>query len=82
MFNKHLLFAVVLVMSGSMMLAQNNTNSPYTRFGYGEIVDSYTAEQRAMGGVAIAGRNPLSINTVNPASYTSVDSMKIGRAHV
>ena len=75
MFNKHLLFAVVLVMSGSMMLAQNNTNSPYTRFGYGEIVDSYTAEQRAMGGVAIAGRNPLSINTVNPASYTSVDSM-------
>ncbi len=75
MFNKHLLFAIVLLLTSGMMIAQNNTNSPYTRFGYGELIDTYSAEQRAMGGIAIANRNPLSINTVNPASYTSIDSL-------
>ncbi|MCE1155875.1 MAG: hypothetical protein LWW91_07130 [Bacteroidales bacterium] len=75
MFNKHFLFAVVLLVVGAGVYAQNNTNSPYTRFGYGELVDTYSAEQRAMGGVAIAGRNNLGINTVNPASYSSVDSL-------
>ncbi|MDD3196454.1 MAG: hypothetical protein PHU68_11760 [Paludibacter sp.] len=75
MFNKHFLFVVVMVVCSGWILAQNNTNSPYTRFGYGELIENYTAEQRAMGGIAIAGRNPLSINTVNPASYTSVDSL-------
>jgi hypothetical protein len=75
MFNKHLLFAVVSILTSGMMVAQNNTNSPYTRFGYGQLIDTYTAEQRAMGGLAIANRNPSSINAVNPASYTSVDSL-------
>jgi hypothetical protein len=75
MFNKHFLFAVVLLVVGAGVYAQNNTNSPFTRFGYGELVDTYSAEQRAMGGVAIAGRNKLGINTVNPASYSSVDSL-------
>jgi hypothetical protein len=32
-------------------------------------------EQRALGGVAIGSRSNTSINTVNPASYSSVDSM-------
>ena len=27
-------------------LLQNNTNSPYTRYGYGELVDVNSAEQR------------------------------------
>ena len=55
--------------------AQNNTNSPYTRFGYGNISDNTSAEHRAMGGVAIGARSLKSINTVNPASYSAVDSM-------
>lgn len=54
--------------------AQNNTNSPYTRFGYGEIIDVNSAEQRAMGGVSFALRDKQSINPSNPASYTAVDS--------
>jgi len=44
-------------------------------FGYGDISDNYAGEQRAMGGVAIGSRSKTSINTVNPASYSSVDSM-------
>lgn len=55
--------------------SQNNTNSPYTRFGYGDIGNNTNGEQRAMGGVSIATRSNRSINSVNPASYTAVDSM-------
>jgi len=75
MFNKNVLVVALLIVAGNL-IAQNNTNSPYTRFGYGEVIDTYTAEQRAMGGIAIAGRNPLAINTVNPASFTAVDSFQ------
>ncbi|GAB1415906.1 outer membrane protein transport protein [Paludibacter sp.] len=57
-----------------LSVAQNNTNSPYTRFGYGEIVDVNSGEQRAMGGVAFGLRNGNSINPANPASYSTVDS--------
>ena len=56
-------------------MGQNNTNSPYTRFGYGEISDNTSGEQRAMGGVGIAARSPNRINTVNPASYSVSDSL-------
>lgn len=55
--------------------AQNNTNSPYTRFGYGELVDASTGEQRGMGGLGIGTRLNNSINAINPASYSAVDSL-------
>ena len=54
---------------------QNNTNSPYTRFGYGDISDTNPGELRAMGGLAFGSRTKTSINTANPASYSAVDSM-------
>ncbi len=73
--NKLLHFVLLLIFTSSIVSAQNNTNSPYTRFGFGDINDNYTGEQRAMGGVAIGSRSKSSINTVNPASYSAVDSM-------
>lgn len=63
-------FVSILALSG-----QNNTNSPYTRFGYGSIADIASGEQRAMGGVAFGARSNRSINAANPASYSSVDSL-------
>ncbi|WP_277467103.1 hypothetical protein [Parabacteroides sp. PF5-6] len=57
------------------MWAQNNTNSPYTRFGYGEIADRSFAAGRAMGGIGIGLRTGKQVNALNPASYTSMDSM-------
>lgn len=69
----------LLVLSSFLFIqlskSQNNTNSPYTRFGYGDISDTNNGEQRAMGGVSIGSRSNSSINTVNPASYSRVDSM-------
>lgn len=73
--NKLLQIVFLLFVTTGVVLSQNNTNSPYTMFGYGDISDNYSGEQRAMGGVAIGSRSKTSINTVNPASYSSVDSM-------
>lgn len=56
-------------------MAQNNTNSPYTLYGFGDVSDNYSGEQRAMGGVGIGSRSRTSISTINPASYSAVDSM-------
>ncbi len=57
------------------MLAQNNTNSPYTRRGYGELADRSFGAGRAMGGIGYGMRSNKQINPLNPASYTSMDSL-------
>ena len=64
------LWSVVFVSVG-----QNNTNSPYTRFGYGDIHKNAAGEYQAMGGTTMAMRSNRSINPANPASYTAVDSL-------
>lgn len=73
--NKSFLFLISFFVFTQLVVSQNNTNSPYTRFGYGELVDNSSAEQRSMGGVAIGVRSNQTINTFNPASYSAVDSM-------
>jgi len=55
--------------------AQNNTSSPYSRFGYGEISDNGSGKSKGMGGVSIGMRSGSSINTANPASYSGIDSL-------
>ncbi len=73
--NKTLILGFLLLIITQLSYSQNNTNSPYTRFGYGDITDSNSGEQRAMGGLSIGTRSKYGINTVNPASYSVVDSM-------
>jgi hypothetical protein len=75
--SRYHLFVLLFFLSAHMqsVVGQNNTNSPYTRFGFGDISDTNNGEQRAMGGVSIASRSKTSINSVNPASYSSVDSL-------
>ncbi len=57
------------------LLAQNNTNSPYARYGYGVLADQASGGQRGMGGIGYGLRNPKMINLLNPAAFSSVDSM-------
>jgi hypothetical protein len=73
--NKVLVLVLSSLMSLQFVVAQNNINSPYTRYGYGDISETNSGEQRALGGVAIGSRSHSYINTVNPASYSAVDSM-------
>lgn len=76
MINKKILFAaILLITTAHFAVSQNNTNSPYTRFGYGDISDATATELRGMGGVSLGNRSQNTINSVNPASYSSVDSL-------
>ncbi len=46
---KHTLCALLLTMVTGMAIAQNNTNSPYTRYGYGDLSDQSFGNSKAMG---------------------------------
>ncbi|PIF01811.1 MAG: hypothetical protein CR965_01320 [Paludibacter sp.] len=73
---KKILFPFILVLWGFQFgFTQNQSNSPYTRYGYGELSHSVPIELKGMGGVSIGNRSKNIINGINPASYTSVDSM-------
>ncbi len=56
-------------------MAQSSSNSPYTRYGLGELSDQQFGNGKAMGGISYGLRNGLQINAANPASYTAVDSL-------
>lgn len=68
-------FLILAQLSLCTLLAQNNTNSPYTRFGYGELADRSFGAGRAMGGIGYGLRSPKQINPMNPASYSCMDSL-------
>ena len=36
---KSIILVAICILSQMSLFAQNNTNSPYTRFGYGELAD-------------------------------------------
>lgn len=55
--------------------AQSSSNSPYTRYGFGQLADQGFGNSKAMGGIAYGLRNGLQINALNPASYSAVDSL-------
>ena len=50
----HIFRILVFVLLVLSLIAQNESNSPYSRFGLGELQNFSTATQSAMGGVGIA----------------------------
>lgn len=73
--NKVLLFSVLMLGSCLTAIAQSSTNSPYTRYGLGDLSDRGFANNAAMGGVGYGMRYSGNINLTNPASISSVDSL-------
>lgn len=51
-----------------------NTNSPYSRYGYGVLSDRAIGASQAMGGISY-GMRGVNTNPGNPASYSSIDSL-------
>lgn len=56
-------------------MAQNNTNSPYTRYGLGELREPGFGRSQAMGGISFGLRDGTTINPANPAAYSAIDSL-------
>ncbi len=71
---RNLLFALVAVTCCSALQAQS-VLTPYSKMGFGMLNENVTGAQRQMGGVGYAMRSGRQINTMNPASYSQVDSL-------
>ncbi len=53
---------------------QKNVQSPYARYGIGNLEQQGTFRTKAMGGISSGIRNNLTLNFVTPASYSSIDT--------
>ena len=60
------LFIIFTLLSTTFIKAQQ-TNSPFSYLGVGEVYTGGTAVQVAMGGLGVASSNGVYINTLNPA---------------
>lgn len=75
--NSKVSLLVGLIIFPTLLFAQfnNNTSSPYSRFGMGELQPYAFGRSVAMGGASLASRYNKQINISNPASYTAIDSL-------
>ena len=69
-------FTLSLVMLLAIpVCAENGMNSPYTRFGFGQLSGMETGTNKGMGGTGIGVHQNNQINMLNPASYAAVDTL-------
>ncbi len=68
MYKKIRLLGFVFLLMTTLAEAQN-INSPYSRYGLGDIVPTQNLLNRGMGGIAAAYYDFNTVNFVNPASY-------------
>jgi len=67
---------MVLIICGLSGFAQNNnTTSPYSRYGLGDLHHYGYGRTAAMGGASLGSRHSVQINSANPASYDANDSL-------
>lgn len=74
-FRIKILFVSCLI--STLFASAQNTVSPYSIFGLGELQNRGFSKIQSMGGAGIAFRPGNSLNNVNPASYTGLDSLRI-----
>ena len=70
-----ILSLLVALLLASPVLAENGINSPYTRYGFGQLSAMETGANKGMGGTGIGVQNRNQINMLNPASYAAVDTL-------
>ncbi len=68
MYKTKILLTVILLSFASLLFAQVNINSPYSRYGVGDIFSGSFSQTRAMGGTSIAVSSPNNIVLVKPVS--------------
>lgn len=74
MLNKIRFIIFFLFGSIGIVVGQQNDNSPYSRFGIGELSDDNFSQTRFMGGLGASYIDVYSINIVNPASYAFLNA--------
>ena len=69
------ILVIVLLLFGPGSLSSQTTSSPYSIFGLGYLEGNSIGPFKAMGGTGIARLSNRSINLMNPASYSGIDSL-------
>src|SRR5947208_1036065 len=67
---KYFSFCIALLFISVISYSQEN--SPFSRYGLGDIYPQQSIASRSMGGVSAAFTTTQAINTINPASYGSL----------
>ena len=71
-------FVVLFLAAASPAFSQDN--SPYSRYGIGDLVPATNIINRSMGGVTAGYFDQLSINFNNPASYSTFQAIRERKA--
>ena len=72
-------FSLSVLLTTAIFPAFSQDNSPYSRYGLGDLTPSTNVNSRAMGGIAAGLTDlpaPLTINYANPASYSFFQASK------
>lgn len=72
---KCIIGSVLASMMAVTAFSQSGTNSPYSQYGLGILSDQSQSFSRGMNGVGLGLRKGNVVNTLNPASYSAVDSL-------
>jgi hypothetical protein len=59
----------LLLLTCFALSAQPKSNSPYSKYGIGDPISQFFANQAAWGGQTAAFHDPFHLNLLNPASY-------------
>jgi hypothetical protein len=70
--NLVLIISVIFPIASS---GQNYISNPYTRYALGDLLNSGFSYNRSLGGSSVALRPKNQVNFLNPASYTSQDTL-------
>lgn len=72
---KLLLLVLLAIIPVSAVFSQTRTFSPFSRYGIGEINNKGFGRNAAMGGTGIGLRSQYHLNSLNPASYSAIDTL-------
>ncbi|MDR0421030.1 MAG: hypothetical protein LBH30_06260 [Prevotellaceae bacterium] len=77
-----IVLTTITVLSTNTVLAQRDgdafrTYSPYTLYGIGDMYRQGSIANKAMGGINYGARDPLGINSYNPAALSIQDSLVV-----
>lgn len=72
---KKLICAALLASISVIVSAQSGTNSPYSQYGLGALTDQTSGFNRGMNGLGLGFHEHNQVNFLNPASYSSLDSL-------
>lgn len=73
------IFVIVTLFFGLIGYSQENTVSPYSFYGLGDIKFKGTQDARSIGGLSFAS-DSISLNLLNPASYAGLKLVSFGVA--